>query len=565
MELMRLGSVMAGAIDMNRVKARAEAVNRYERTFRAEDFEQSSRCCEQMLKEAGFSGVERYALKMDGKTANMDCIMPQAWSIRPGSFCRIEDGDVPEERRMIADYAADHFSCGIWSAPTPPEGIRAELIDSRSIADDTDLTGKFILATEACAKFYKLGVQRGASGILMFDGSAKAAEDFPDFRRWGNGIGLTGWYHAREDRRLVVYHVTPRQGEWLHERLKKGPLHLHAVMNSKIFDGEIWTVTGVIPGEKKEEIVLLAHLYEPFLTDDALGPASCIEICTVLRELAEKKVIGPLKKSLRVVFSMELFGFSEYFSRRENVRRAFYAVSLDGIGTFNTWKPEEKKSVNLRLTTGTAPFVSDLLYREYFREKDSLYTPETRGCLSDDTFGEDPMIRKICGGMPEAENGIPVNWLRTCILPYHHNTGPMFNSADWDLAGEIIQAYCTVLGIIATEDRAIMSRLMFRLEELADQELAGIFDETQCIQKPGDETGLPQDLHHEDGHHRMRNQNRQPDGIESGTLCFSGLDQRHRQGHAQDAGKNRRPQGDFQADPYGIDKIRIPENFGIVS
>lgn len=89
------------------------------------------------------------------------------------------------------------------------------------------------------------------------------------------------------------------------------------------------------------------------------------------------------------------------------------------------------------------------------------------------------MIRKIGGEMSGAADGIPVNWLRTCILPYHHNTGPMFNSADWDLAREIILAYCTILGIVATEDRETLHSLMERLEELADRELTGIFEQTE--------------------------------------------------------------------------------------
>ena len=469
-------------IDRKRLECHAQEINSFEHFYRARDFEASAKYCEKMLKEMGFEDVERYPLKMDGITANMDCIMPQAWDIEKGSFCKIVDEDIPEEERLIADYAKDHFSCGIWSAPTPPEGIYGELLDGRNITEETVLTGKFILATENCASLYALGVAKGAAGILMFDGSPAAAKDFPDYRRWGNGIGLTGWYHTRNERRLVVYHITPRQGEYLHKLLETRSLNLHAVMNSRIFDGSIHTVTGISPGESKEELVFLAHLYEPFLTDDALGPASAVEICLALKALAEEKGKKKPLRTLRVVFSMELYGFSEYFTHEENVKRTFYAVSMDGIGTFNTWNEKGKKSVNIRLTPGTAPFISDLLFRKYFLEKEgSLLTPETRGCLSDDTFPADPAIRRIYGNEPDAVDGIPVNWLRTCILPYHHNTGPMFNKADYDLAYEIIKACCAVLYILADGTGEELLALLPEMKELANRELKNI--EEDCRKK----------------------------------------------------------------------------------
>ncbi|MBR2905491.1 MAG: hypothetical protein IKC08_06285 [Lentisphaeria bacterium] len=466
-------------IDRKRLECHAQEINSFEHFYRARDFEASAKYCEKMLKEMGFEDVERYPLKMDGITANMDCIMPQAWDIEEGSFCKITDEDIPEEERLIADYAKDHFSCGIWSAPTPPEGIYGELLDGRNITEETVLTGKFILATENCASLYALGVAKGAAGILMFDGSSAAAKDFPDYRRWGNGIGLTGWYHTRNERRLVVYHITPRQGEYLHKLLETRSLTLHAVMNSRIFDGSIHTVTGIIPGKSREEVTFLAHLYEPFLTDDALGPASAVEICLALKALAEEKGKKQPEKTLRVVFSMELYGFSEYFTKKENVRKTFYAVSMDGIGTFNTWNHTEKKTVNIRLTPGSAPFFSDLLYRKYFLEKNGeLLTPETRGCLSDDTFPADPMIRRIYGGMSGAVDGIPVNWLRTCTLPYHHNTGPMFNKADFDLAYEIIKACCAVIYVIADGEKEELKELLPEMKTLADKELSSIVEES---------------------------------------------------------------------------------------
>ena len=51
---------------------------------------------------------------------------------------------------------------------------------------------------------------------------------------------------------------------------------LHGVLKARIGKGEIYTVTGVIPGESKEEYGIFAHMYEPFLSDDASGVAAGI-------------------------------------------------------------------------------------------------------------------------------------------------------------------------------------------------------------------------------------------------------------------------------------------------
>ena len=454
-------------IRMDRVKWRAESINSYERTYRACEFEKSSGFCERMLREDGFKDVERYALPMDGVTAHMDCVMPQAWDIEPGSFLKVEDVDVAPEFRVLADYAQDHFSCGIWSAPTSPEGIHAELIDARNMSEGVDPRGKFVLITEDHRENYRECALRGAAGVLMYDGSKEAYHDFPDCRRWGNGIGLTGWYHVKGDPRVVVYHVTPRQADYLHERLKQSSLHVHAVMNARIFDGSIWTVTGRIPGQSPKEIALIAHIYEPFLSDDAIGAASCAEICAMIRRMADEGMVPKPKYTLRVVISMELFGFSEYFARPEVQERTLYAVSLDGIGTFNTWHEDEKKSVNLRLTAGATPFFTDYLYRSYFQRNPNLLLPETRGNLSDDTFVSDPLI------------GIPCNWLRTSILPYHHNTGPMFAKADYDLARDIIMGYGKVLSAVDSGDSQVFRALLPELKRQAAAEYVRVLNDTR--------------------------------------------------------------------------------------
>ena len=55
-------------------------------------------------------------------------------------------------------------------------------------------------------------------------------------------------------------------------------LNLNLQMNTKLYDGEIYTVTATIPGKSQEEFALLAHLYEPFYADDCQGFGVGVEV-----------------------------------------------------------------------------------------------------------------------------------------------------------------------------------------------------------------------------------------------------------------------------------------------
>ena len=109
---------------------------------------------------------------------------------------------------------------------------------------------------------------------------------------------------------------------------------------------------------------------------------------------------------------MELYGFSAFLADEKRRRRIIAALSLDG---FNYLEP----TADLRLSTISLPYFTDWFYRDWLRK----YLPgfewsESRGNLSDDTFGGDPDI------------GIPTNWMQSPCGAYHHNTSRYFQP-DW--------------------------------------------------------------------------------------------------------------------------------------
>ena len=383
----------------------------FERTNSYCHFDASTRYVMEMLKQAGFSKVERLVHKADGKTSALDCIMPEAWDQCGHSFLRITSPDVPEYERMISDSDRHPQEAVIWSAPTPEGGVDGEVRTFESLDPEhlEEARGKWIFLTSKGVDIngtcYRALAEAGAAGLILCNFVPQ--ETSPDDVVWFNGQGFNSWYHEKEAPRLPVFSTSPRRATKLLELLKKGPVFAHGEMKTRIYDGEIYTVTAVIPGESKEEYALFAHLYEPFAADDALGFGVG---CELGRQLVQRGV--KLKKTLRVVFSMELYGFSAFLADAKRRGRIFAAMNLDSCAHW-------ARVIDFRQSPIALPLFTDWFYHDWFVK----YLPdfklgESRGNLSDDTFGGDPAI------------GVVTNWFRNPCGIYHHNTGRHFD-LDW--------------------------------------------------------------------------------------------------------------------------------------
>lgn len=408
-------SEISDLFSMEKLQENAINLNKFECNSSYSDFDASSKYCMEVLREAGFSNIERISHPADGKTSAFDCVMPQAWDLQGRSFLKITSPEISEKESILADSAVNPVAATIWSAPTPAEGIDAEIIDFDSIDEKTDVKGKFIFSQHkaklSSATFRRLA-EHGVAGLAISDFSA--SEECPDDIFWFNGWGQFGWYLQKEALKLPIFSLSPRRASKLQEQLKSGEkIFVHAEMNTKIYDGEIYTVTATIPGESEEEYALFSHMYEPFLGDNATGFGIGVEIGRIAKTLIQNRQNHLFKKTLRVVFSMEQYGFAAFLADRSRSKKITAALSLDGFSHLCNQKLE------LRLSPMSNPFFGDLYYSQIFKkiipEADWNENPAT---LSDDTFAGDPMI------------GIPTNWLYNGSGVFHHNTGKFFQP-DW--------------------------------------------------------------------------------------------------------------------------------------
>ena len=454
----------SSAIDMEWVKKHTLALNALERATTNQDFKKSTDYLLKLMEEAGFSQIERYALPCDGETTYDDCTMPLAWDRTGRSTLEI----ISPEKQLLADSDAEPISSAIWSPPTPPGGVTAELVSLRSAVSDDwhELAGKIVLWDNSPSGPAKIKLANsGALGIVAYVDSIYDTN--PDDIRWMNGSGLRGWYYTKDDPKMWVFSITPRNGRALEARLAAGEkITVKAVMNTKVAPGEIYTVTGVIPGKTSQEHALFAHMYEPFQADDAAGMVLSVAVGKALRELSEKGAIPALEKGLRVAFSMERFGFSEFFLNR--TKNIVSAVNMDSV----CHKSLKLAGVPLELrhSPASAPHFDMVILRNLLRANyPELTARETPGNLSDDTFSAD------------APYNVPCCWVHTPpAAGRHHNTGPVFNDADWEIAAAvttIMTAYHAKLNSAAAG--ATTAELLAEIREGVFADAAADFERLQ--------------------------------------------------------------------------------------
>ena len=425
-------------------------INELERSVRSCDFDRSTDLVVSLLREAGFSDIRKIAHPADGVSFSGDCVMPEAWEFTGRCTLEVVSGR-PEEERLIADTDETPIAVVPGCGPTPPGGATGELVMYDPEHPEA-ASGKWVLYDGIPqGKINQPLAKAGALGIVSTH--LEMGRYDPDATCWMNGIGLYGWYRLKEDLQLPMFAVTARRANALIERLAaKEKVVLRGVMQTRNYDGKIFTVTARIPGESDEELALVSHMYEPFPADDASGVAAAIEAGRLLCKSGVR-----LRKSLRVVFTMEYYSTLAFFlSKEHNIKMA---LNMDDLA------PMTCRLLNYPLEWRTSsiamPCFTDLLMQRVFE----TCAPDMRvavkpGTLSDDTFGGDPAI------------GIPTNWLWADVAPFHHFSNAVFSDVDWELGERLIRLIAVYAAVVLGASEQQWRELLPRLARIAVLPLA---------------------------------------------------------------------------------------------
>ena len=278
------------------------------------------------MRQDGLQDVEVLRLPADGRTAHGGWVLPLAWSPRAA---RLELAAPVQGLRIVADYRACPHHLALWSAPTPPGGVTAELV-----AAGAPPRGRIILLDGAPDLDRIIALQRaGALGFVTdwvrtYPGIREAAE-------MDGAISYLNWHQpqwqvpARD--RGFGFAITPAMGRRLRALLAAGPLRLHASVEADLGVGELPVITGRLPGRSGQDILVTGHIDEPGANDNASGPMLGLGVGRLLAQIARRG--WKPERGLRFLFSVETRALNALVNTHPQLfRNAVWGLNLDMLG-----------------------------------------------------------------------------------------------------------------------------------------------------------------------------------------------------------------------------------------
>src|SRR5688572_25012384 len=205
-----------------------------DRWFTFPKFQETAEYLKERMTATGLSGVEIIAAPADGTSQFGFWTMPMAWDVKHARL-EIVDPAVPQEFRVLADYEKIPTSLGMWSGPTPPGGITAEVIELKSknlgALESLDVKDKLVLTPQNPSGIKWLLAKKGALGAInTFTENA----ELQDGRQWINAWGDNGWAFTKGNSPLLCFSISPRQTAFLRKLLaEKGAVRVKATVDSR--------------------------------------------------------------------------------------------------------------------------------------------------------------------------------------------------------------------------------------------------------------------------------------------------------------------------------------------
>ncbi len=307
-----------------------------DRWFTFPKFQETAAYLSQTMGEIGLKNIELLGAPADGVSQVGFWTEPMAWDAKSARL-EILDPTVRSADRILADYEKIPTSLGMWSGPTPPQGITAEVVevhgeDAAAIAK-MPLKGKFALTDNNPADFKWALVKAGAVGAIN---AFTENSELQDGRQWINAWGDNGWAFTKGSTPLLSFSISPREAALLRQLLAEhGKVRLKATVDSRYYAGVYPYVTGVIPGTSPEEVLTLGHAFEQGAEDNATGVAAMLESLATLRRLIVDAKLPPPRRSIRILIMGEMYGSMHYVATHpDRIRQTIAAMCMDTPAAF---------------------------------------------------------------------------------------------------------------------------------------------------------------------------------------------------------------------------------------
>lgn len=276
-----------------------------------------------------------FEVPADGRTVFGDWKMPLGWDCRGA---RLEIYDPFEERgTVLADAAKQPTGVVMWSGPTPPEGITAEIVRVENAAELTEkrkkVIGKIVYTSADPRGFKRALAEFGALAVVTSFSPVAARR--PKAQAWLNGWSDNpgGWAFHAEDTPFPGMVISPEDGVKLEVLLERGPVKLKMKIDTEYREDILPLPCGYLDGSLQEEVLALGHVMEQGANDNASGAAVIMESLRVLRRSTADGKLPPLRRGVRGLLVSECYGTIGFAVLNSGImRRITAAVNWDTVG-----------------------------------------------------------------------------------------------------------------------------------------------------------------------------------------------------------------------------------------
>jgi hypothetical protein len=279
----------------------------------------------------GLQQAETLAAPADGTSQFGYWTEPLAWDVKEARL-ELIDPALPLNERTLADFQKVPCSLCMWSGPTPPEGITAEVVDLKETKPEAiaklDLHGKLVLTPENAANLKWPLVKAGALGAIN---TFTENPSLPDGRDWVNAWGDNGWGFTKISTPLLCFSITPREATLVRKLLaENGTVRVKATVESRYYSGPYPYATAVIPGTGTEEVLSLGHSSEQGAEDNSTGVAAILEAAATLNRLITSGKLPRPRRAIRILNMPEMYGSMHYIATHpDRIHRTIAAFCLD--------------------------------------------------------------------------------------------------------------------------------------------------------------------------------------------------------------------------------------------
>ncbi len=292
-------------------------------------FRDAAITCQEILAQNGLQ-ADIISYPADGKSRFLASQALLEWKASKARLELIQE----KETEILADYEHSELSVIQRLGSTPPQGAEGPIVRGDKKDELPPIKGKWLLTRAAPETVRSKVIKEKGLGII-YDGMPA----LPPVREEGglpHNRQYTSFWGLNENENPPGFVLTPAQGKKIRAKLEKGEkVSARGFAKTSFYSGNFENLSLLFPGEKEEEILLIAHLCHPRPSagDNASGSAVLLEIATALKKLLGSGEIPPLKYSIRLLWVPEMTGTYAYLaSRVNNSPRILAALNLDMVG-----------------------------------------------------------------------------------------------------------------------------------------------------------------------------------------------------------------------------------------